>query len=93
MFASLVLSCFLCLGQADITLPPSTKAEVGVFVPITATTKGEIVQFVAIDPGLSIFPANLLVDKKTTVVVSAKPGKYRVLAYTSIEKIITITTI
>lgn len=85
MFNSLILSCLLSFGQQDISLPPVAKTEVGVFLPITATTKGEIVQFVALDPGLSIFPANLLTDKRTTVVVAAKTGRYRILAYTSIE--------
>ena len=85
MFTSFLVTCALCFGQPDISLPPVAKTEVGVFLPITATTKGEIVQFVALDPGLSIFPANLLTDKRTTVVVAAKSGRYRILAYTSIE--------
>ena len=85
MVSSLVVSCFLCMGQPDIGLPPTSKTDVGVFLSIAATTKGEVVQFVSLDPGLSIFPSNLLADKKTTVVVAAKPGKYRLLAYTSIE--------
>lgn len=85
MFNSFLLTCALCFGQPDISLPTVAKTEVGVFLPITATTKGEIVQFVALDPGLSIFPANLLTDKRTTVVVAAKSGRYRILAYTSIE--------
>lgn len=85
MLNYLIVSCILGFGQADISLPAIAKTEIGVFLPITATTKGEVVQFVALDPGLSIFPANLLTDKKTTVVVSAKSGKYRILAYTSID--------
>ena len=31
------------------------------------------------------FPSNLLTDRKTTVVVASKAGKYRVLAYTAID--------
>jgi len=68
----------------DITLPETIKAPVGTFVPITANTKGEDVVFVTLDPGLSVFPSNLLVDRKTTVVVAAQEGRYRVLAYTAI---------
>ena len=75
----------MAFGQPDISLPDTARTDVGVFLPITATTKGEVVQFVALDQGLSIFPANLLADKKTTVVVASKAGRYRVLAYTSIE--------
>ena len=85
MFKSLFVTCLLAFGQPDISLPDTARTDVGVFLPITATTKGEVVQFVALDQGLSIFPANLLVDKKTTVVVASKAGRYRVLAYTSIE--------
>lgn len=70
-------------GQ-DITLPETIKASVGTFVPITASTKGEDVVFVTLDPGLSVFPSNLLVDRKTTVVVAAQEGRYRVLAYSAI---------
>lgn len=83
MFTQLVAS-LLIFGQ-DITLPETIKGEPSVFIPITAVTKGEIVQFVPLDSGLSVFPPNLLTDRKTTVVVAGKPGRYRVLAYTSID--------
>ena len=84
--------CFVSLALAfqqspapDIMLPETVKAQVGVFVPITAQTKGDTVRFVAIDPGLSVFPANLLADKKSTVVVASRDGTYRILAYTSVD--------
>lgn len=83
MFSSILASCLLIFSQ-DITLPETIKAPVGTFVPITANTKGEDVVFVTLDPGLSVFPSNLLVDRKTTVVVAAQEGRYRVLAYTAI---------
>ena len=83
MFSSMLASCLLIFSQ-DITLPETIKAPVGTFVPITANTKGEDVVFVTLDPGLSVFPSNLLVDRKTTVVVAAQEGRYRVLAYTAI---------
>ena len=85
MLKSFFVTCLMAFGQPDISLPDTARTDVGVFLPITATTKGEVVQFVALDQGLSIFPANLLADKKTTVVVASKAGRYRVLAYTSIE--------
>ena len=88
---SLILSVYLAFAQVggtpDILLPDTIKAQVGAFVPITAQTKGDVVKFVALDPGLSVFPANLLSDKKTTVVVATKNGSYRILAYTSINNI------
>jgi hypothetical protein len=88
---SLIISALLAFSQVsggpDILLPDQVKAQVGTFVPITAQTKGEVVKFVALDPGLSVFPANLLSDKKTTVVVATQNGRYRILAYTSINNI------
>lgn len=83
MFLQYALT-FLLFSQ-DITLPETIKGEPSVFIPITAVTKGEVVQFVPLDSGLSVFPANLLTDKKTTVVVAGKAGRYRVLAYTAIN--------
>jgi hypothetical protein len=88
---SLLIAAFLAFSQAtqqpDILLPDTVKAQVGAFIPITAQTKGEIVRFVTLDPGLNVFPSNLLSDKKTTVVVATQNGKYRILAYTSINNI------
>jgi hypothetical protein len=85
---SLIISLTLLFSQSpkpEILLPDTVPAQAGVFVPITAVTAGETVKFVALDPGLSVFPSNLLSDKKTTVVVAIKEGRYRVLAYTSIN--------
>ena len=88
---SLAMAIFLAFSQAtttpDILLPDTVKAQVGSFIPITAQTKGEVVRFVALDPGLNVFPSNLLSDKKTTVVVATQNGRYRILAYTSINNI------
>jgi len=84
MFSNLLMGCMLLFGQ-DIKLPETIKAAPATFVAITAETKGENVVFVCLDPRLSVFPSNLLVDKKTTVVVASQEGKYRVLAYTAID--------
>jgi hypothetical protein len=88
---SLAMAIFLAFSQAtttpDILLPDTVKAQVGSFIPITAQTKGEVVRFVALDPGLNVFPSNLLSDKKTTVVVATQNGRYRILAYTSINNV------
>ena len=87
---SLLLPLFLAFSQQhELLLPDTVKADVGAFVPITAITKGEVVRFVSLDPGLNVFPSNLLSDKKSTVVLATKNGKYRVLAYTSINNVAT----
>jgi hypothetical protein len=88
---SLLLCVILSVvqGQTDILLPDTVKADVGAFIPITAQTKGDVVRFVALDPGLNVFPANLLADKKSTVVTASKAGRFRVLAYTSINNVAT----
>ncbi len=85
---SILLSVFLVFSQQpEVLLPDTVKADVGAFIPVTAQTKGEVVRFVALDPGLNVFPANLLSDKKSTVVVATKSGKYRLLAYSSVNNV------
>jgi hypothetical protein len=87
---SLLLPLILAFSQQpELLLPDTVKADAGAFVPITAVTKGEVVRFVSLDPGLNVFPSNLLSDKKSTVVLATKNGKYRVLAYTSINNVAT----
>jgi len=85
---SLILTLSLLFAQSpkpELLLPDTIPAQVGVFVTITAVTPGEVVKFITLDPGLSVFPSNLLSDKKSTVVVAIKEGRYRILAYTSIN--------
>lgn len=86
---SIFLAVFLAFSQSqpEVLLPDVIKADIGAFVPITAQTKGEVVRFVSLDPGLNVFPANLLADKKSTVVTATVKGRYRVLAYTSINNL------
>jgi hypothetical protein len=77
---------FLIVGLLffqDLKLPSEIKGQPNQFVTILAETAGEVVRFVAIDPGLSVFPAELLSNKKATV-VTGPTGKYRILAYTSV---------
>lgn len=83
---SLALILFLAAtaqGQS-LTLPPEVKGEPGAFISIPAATTGKIVQWVALDAGLAVFPVELLKDSKTAV-VSGPKGRYRLLAYTSIK--------
>jgi len=77
---ALVLACF-----AQLTLPVEIRGEPGTFITISADTKGAIVRYVPLDAGLQVFPAHLLADKKSTVVLSLTPGRYRVLGYTAVD--------
>ena len=72
----------LAIGQ-DLKLPAEVRGEVGSFVTILAETSGKVVKFYPLDSGLSVFPPALLANAKATVVVAAKPGRYRMLAYTA----------
>lgn len=84
-----ILSLFL-LFNADPELKfvsPILSAP-GQFISIRpSSTSGKVVKYVAIDPGLSVFPSNLLTDQSATVIVAQMPGRYRVLAYTAIGDI------
>jgi hypothetical protein len=72
-----------CIGQ--LTLPAEIRGEPGTFITITANTSGSIVRYVPLDSGLQVFPAHLLADKKSTVVLSLTPGRYRLLGYTAVD--------
>lgn len=72
----------LILAQ-QITLPPEVKGKPGSFITIPATTDGSIVQWVALDSGLELFPAELLASTRTAVVIAQVEGTYRLLAYTA----------
>ena len=70
---------------ADPTLPKEIVGTPGAFIPIKPTTAGKAVKFVSLDPGLNLFPSDLLADKTATVASSVTPGRYRVLAYTALD--------
>lgn len=67
-------------GQT-LTLPATVRGEPDEFVQIKSNTDCPSVRWVALDPGLSVFPIELLKDSKTLVVIGRKAGNYRVLAY------------
>jgi len=67
----------------QITLPPEVKGKPGSFITIPATTDGSIVQWVVLDSGLELFPAELLASTRTAVVIAQSEGTYRLLAYTA----------
>ena len=69
---------------AYVKLPAELKGEPGTFIRIPAETNGTAVRWYAVDAGLQIFPAELLRDTKTAVVVALTKGRYRVLAWTAV---------
>lgn len=78
-----ILCALVLFWGQDLTLPEIIKGDVAAFVTVSAETTGKTVKFVALDPGLSVFPPGLLSNPKVTVVSSAKPGVFRLLAYTA----------
>jgi hypothetical protein len=69
----------------DITLPTKVQGEPGVFLVVTAQTKGASVCWYCVTPGLSMIPPQLLKDSKSAVVLAAKPGKYTIIAWTAVN--------
>lgn len=82
------LIAFLFLFQStvalaqEIKLPKEVTDQVGSFIKVYAETEGKV-RWVPLDPGLNVFPTELLRDSRVAVVTSLKPGKYRLLAYTA----------
>jgi hypothetical protein len=69
-----------CLAQT-VKIPAEMRVNVGEFSPITAETDCGKIEWWGVDPGLSVFPARMLADSKSTVVIALKPGRYRLAAY------------
>jgi hypothetical protein len=67
-----------------LKLPAEVKGEPGTFIAIRAETDSAWVNFRA-DPGLAVFPSGLLSDRKATVLTAARPGRYKLFAYTGNE--------
>lgn len=80
-----MLTLLALLLAQDLKLPAEVTAQPGTFVSLIAETKGEVVKFQAIDPGVSLFPAELLANRKSTVAVAMAAGRYRVLAWSAID--------
>lgn len=82
-FLFLMLTPLLALGDPPkLTLPPEVKGEPSFFVFVKAVTDGKQVEWVPLTPGLNVLPGGFLSDPKATAVTAAKPGKYKLLAYT-----------
>lgn len=82
----LFVATLLAFSQ-NISMPAEIRGDVGAFIPVRAKTDGKVVRYVPLDPGLNVFPSSLLSDQTATVVSSARPGRYRLLAYTSIADV------
>lgn len=67
-----------------LKLPAEIKGEPGTFIAIRAESSAAWVNFRA-DPGLAVFPSGLLSDRKATVLTAARPGRYKLFAYTGNE--------
>lgn len=81
--AALLLAAVLSQAAPPVvTVPAEVAGEVAAFVVVKADVKdGKSAKFVAVDPGLSVFPAGLLADPYVTVVVGQKAGRYRIICY------------
>lgn len=71
-------------GEPFVTLPATVEGKIGAYIPIKPLTNGKEVKYIAIDDGLNVFPAEMLIDKRSTVVSSISAGRYRLLAYTAV---------
>ena len=78
----LLCSAGLLAEPPRIKTPETISGHVGGFIVLRAETDGPSVVFYPIDAGLNVFPQELLVDKKATVVTASHPGRYRILCYT-----------
>ena len=76
----MLLLLWLTVAQS-LTLPAEIVGIPGEFVTVRPQTSAVAVRFIALDPGLSVFPAELLSDRTATVVSSAVAGRYRLLAW------------
>lgn len=70
--------------EPQISLPQNLTGEESQYIAVRATTNGKRVQWYAVTKGLQVFPSEMLIDSRSTVVSAAKPGKYRLMAYTAL---------
>ena len=71
------------VGQ-DLRVPSEVRGEPFSFIMVVGETVGASVRFFPLDSGVSVFPSALLSNQKATVVVGPV-GRYRFLAYTSVD--------
>jgi|694.fasta_scaffold00244_79 hypothetical protein len=68
--------------SADIDLPKEVKGKVGDFIQINSKAITDVEWYI-VDAGIQFLPFDLLKDKKTAILFTLNPGKYRVLAWTA----------
>lgn len=77
----LLTVCAVRAAAQTVKLPAEVKADPGALVVIRAETDCPALQWLALDPGLQLIPADLLKDTRAAVGLAARAGRYRVLAY------------
>lgn len=82
----MLLSFLLPVAAAaqDVSVPAKVEGQPGEFVIVKAETKGTVVKWKVVDPGIFLFPQDLLKDTKTAVVTGLRPGRYRLWAWSAI---------
>lgn len=81
VFLLLLLVLAMPAWGQTVTLPAEVKAEPGTFAVVVAQTDCATLQWVNLDPGLSLIPPALLKDSRSAVVMAGRAGRYRLLAY------------
>lgn len=84
VWLTLLLAAGPLWGQ-KVTLPKEVAADPGTFAVVKAETDCSSLRWVALDPGLSLMPPELLRDTRSAVVMAGKPGRYRLLAYGALK--------
>lgn len=78
----LVLLLLVSVGASQsVEVPKEVNGTPGVFVVVTAKTDCAALRWVPLDVGLSMIPPELLKDSRSAVVMAAKEGSYKLLAY------------
>src|SRR5262252_2821841 len=75
-----------------IVLPDVVTALVGMPTKVKAQTNGVMVRWFAKDDGLAMIDGELLKDSAITQVWANAPGQYRLMAYTSLNDVLTDPT-
>jgi hypothetical protein len=76
-----LVALLLLAAPPTLTIPKEIAGEPGAFIVVRAESDSPWVNFRA-DSGLAVFPANLLSDRKATVVTARAPGRFTLHAYT-----------
>ena len=82
-----VVTLLLCWPLAawgqKLEVPAEVRGTPGAFIRIDAKTDGKVVKWRAVDPGLNVFPSDLL-KSTTSTVVTGQAGRYRLWAVSAL---------